>query len=466
MTEHTLIEIQEVVNFSINEPELLWGFNIDSPYNLYKTNKYEVLIAGWILGKKDRVVSIEVISNGNLIQVIPVNYPRPDVAQIYTEASHADTSGFVAQVGVTELPTEVELLIQSVFLDETRLLIGQVKFQKKLPFLEQAKADLERSQTRIQKIKRELEHPHDNYLKPYTGLTCKTSNDSILISNNTENLAPQKTLIKAFADGHFYSPIINTVEIEEAQARIWSDSLEILGVDFNDQNHHVLLSEVLPKYLEDYDYSWEPVDETTFYINNGQFGWCDSRILFGMLRYLEPKRIIEVGSGYTSLLTADVNRRFFKKELEFTCIEPYPREFLLNGVSGISRLIAKKIENLPLSTFSNLQSGDILFIDSSHVSKTGSDVNYLFFEVIPRLPEGVLIHIHDIFLPAEYPKTWILNEGRSWNEQYLVRALLMYTQGFEVVFGSAYSFYKHPELLKKVLQNHLQLGGSLWLRKK
>ena len=416
MTEHTLIEIQEVANFSINEPELLWGFNIDSPYNLYTTDKYEILLSGWILGKKTQVVSIEVISDGNVIQIIPVSYPRPDVAQIYTEASHADTTGFVARVGVNELPTEVELLLQSVFLDETRLSIGKVKFKKKLPFLEQIKQDLERSKTRIQKISVKLE-PHDNHFQPQIGITCKTPNDSIIIPNNTENLAPQKTLIKAFADGHFYSPIINTVELEEAEARIWSDSIEILGVDFNDPNHHILLSEVFPKYLEDYNYSWEPVDETTFYINNGQFGWCDSRILFCMLRHLEPKRIIEIGSGYTSLLTADVNRRFFKKELEFTCIEPYPSKFLLNGVSGISRLIAKKVEDLPLSTFSNLQSGDILFIDSSHVSKTGSDVNYLFFEVIPRLPEGVLIHIHDIFLPAEYPKTWILNEGRSWNEQ-------------------------------------------------
>lgn len=279
-------------------------------------------------------------------------------------------------------------------------------------------------------------------------------------------LPPQKTLIKAFADGHFYSPIVNTVEIEEAEARIWPDFIEILGIDFNDLNHKILLSEVFPKYLTDYDYPLEAVDETTFYVNNGQFGWCDSRILFCMLRHLQPKRMIEIGSGYTSLLTADVNRRFLKQELEFTCIEPYPREFLLKGVSGISFLIPQKVENLPLSAFSNLQRGDILFIDSSHVSKTGSDVNYLFFEVIPRLSEGVLIHIHDIFLPAEYPKEWIIHEGRSWNEQYLVRALLMYTQGFEVLFGSAYAFYKHPELLKKVLQNHLQLGGSLWLRKK
>lgn len=271
---------------------------------------------------------------------------------------------------------------------------------------------------------------------------------------------------KAFTDGHFYSPIPNIRDLQKNEAKIWSNSFDVLGIDFNDASHCNLLFYVFPKYIEEYDYPLEASNEITYYINNGQFGWCDSRILFCMLRHLQPKRMIEIGSGYTSLLTADVNRRFLKQELEFTCIEPYPRDFLLKGVSGINYLITQKVEDLPLSTFSNLQRGDILFIDSSHVSKTGSDVNYLFFEVIPRLSEGVLIHIHDIFLPAEYPREWIINEGRSWNEQYLVRALLMYTHGFEVLFGSAYAFYKHPELLKKVLQNHLQLGGSLWLRKK
>jgi SAM-dependent methyltransferase len=180
MTEHTLIQIQEVVKFPSNDPELLWGLNIDNPNTSYKTDKYEVLLSGWILGKKTQVVSIEVISNDRVIQTIPVNYPRPDVAQTYTEASHADTSGFWAQVGANELPTEVELLLQALFSDQSRLPIAVVKFQKKLPFLEQVKADLERSQTRLKQIQTEGEQSQSNYLKSQPGITYKKPNDSIL----------------------------------------------------------------------------------------------------------------------------------------------------------------------------------------------------------------------------------------------------------------------------------------------
>lgn len=174
MIEHTLIQIQEVIKFPPNDPELLWGFNIDTPNNLYKTDKYEVLISGWVLGKKTQVVSIEVINNGSVIQAIPVNHPRPDVSQTYTEAFHAGSSGFVAQVGVSELSKEVELLIQALFSDQTRLLIGKVKFQKKLPFLEQVKADLEISKTRLQQIQIELEHPQHNHFTPQPGISNKT----------------------------------------------------------------------------------------------------------------------------------------------------------------------------------------------------------------------------------------------------------------------------------------------------
>ncbi|MEG4441140.1 class I SAM-dependent methyltransferase [Microcoleus sp. AT9_B5] len=180
MTEHTLIQIQEVVNLPQNDPELLWGFNIDTPNTSYKTDKYEVLFAGWILGKKAQVVSIEVISSNNVIHTIAVDKPRPDVAQTYTQASHAGTSGFWEKVGISELPTEVELLIQAVFSDRSRLPISMVKFQKKLPFLEQVKADLARSQTRLKQIQTELDRPQPNYFKPQLSATDQKQNDSIL----------------------------------------------------------------------------------------------------------------------------------------------------------------------------------------------------------------------------------------------------------------------------------------------
>jgi hypothetical protein len=121
-----------------------------------------------------------------------------------------------------------------------------------------------------------------------------------------------------------------------------------------------------------------------------------------------------------------------------------------------------------LEFFDQLSSNDVLFIDSSHVSKTGSDVNYLYFEVLPRLKKGVKIHIHDIFLPNDYLKDWVLNEKRSWNEQYLLRALLMYSTAFQVVFGCSYADEKMPELVKHGLADPEERsfgGGSFWIEK-
>jgi hypothetical protein len=123
---------------------------------------------------------------------------------------------------------------------------------------------------------------------------------------------------------------------------------------------------------------------------------------------------------------------------------------------------------VPLGIFEALESGDILFIDSSHVSKTGSDVNYLYFEVLPRLKPGVKIHIHDIFLPHEYLKEWVLGECRSWNEQYLLRALLMYSSAFSVVFGCAYAMATMADKVKAALSHpkgHAFGGGSFWMEK-
>ena len=206
MTEHTFIQIQEVVKLPQNDPELLHGFNLDTPNTSYKTDKYEVLFAGWILGKKDQVVSIEVISSNKVIQTIAVDKPRPDVAQIYTEASHAGISGFWGKVGMSELPTEVELLIQAVFSDQSRLPINMVKFQKKLPFLEQVKADLARSQTRLKQFKIELDRPQPNYFKPQISDTDQKQNDSILkyasdLSDQEWFEAIVKSVDNPFVDG-------------------------------------------------------------------------------------------------------------------------------------------------------------------------------------------------------------------------------------------------------------------------
>lgn len=278
----------------------------------------------------------------------------------------------------------------------------------------------------------------------------------------------EEIIRKAFPDGHFYSPIVDTGETLRDELRIWPVNPEILGINFNDPEQQRWLSEIVPRHLAAYDYQDSPTIDTLpydFYTKNTQFSGLDARMLFVFLIHLQPQRIIEVGSGFSSLLIADVNRRFLGGKLDFSCIEPYPRNFLQNGVPGVTRLIQRKVQEIMPSEFSRLENGDILFIDSSHVAKTGSDVNHLYFEILPRLAVGVIIHIHDIFFPHDYPKEWVVSEGRNWNEQYLVRALLMYSGGFEVLFGCAYVQTRFPDLLTRTFDGNSYGGGSLWLRK-
>jgi predicted O-methyltransferase YrrM len=273
-----------------------------------------------------------------------------------------------------------------------------------------------------------------------------------------------------FPDGHFYSPVVDPDSLIVEQ--IWPQRPEILGIDFDDASHLQILQQEFPRFIDAFDYVEQAPSEDAaldrFYVQNSQFSWLDARALFVLLRAWRPRRIIEVGSGYSSLLMADVNQRFLDGACEVTCIEPYPRPFLFSNIPGLSQVIEQKVEQVPLTLFEQLQPGDILFIDSSHVAKTGSDVNYLFFEVLPRLKPGVRVHIHDIFFPHDYPSDWVLGENRSWNEQYVLRALLMHSNAFKIIFGCSYAFYRFPEEVKRALDlasGNAYAGGSLWIER-
>jgi hypothetical protein len=273
-----------------------------------------------------------------------------------------------------------------------------------------------------------------------------------------------------FDPGHFYSPIVDPATLLDKEARLWPEVPVCVGIDFNDDSQRLHL-EAIRQHSHACDYPDQfdaTADPPRFSHNNDQFGWLDSRALFGLLNHYKPKNLIEVGGGYSSLLIGDVNARLLDNTINFISIEPYPRDFLAKGFNGLTRLIQQKVEEVPLAVFDVLDDGDILFIDSSHVAKTGSDVNYLLFEILPRLRKGVIIHVHDIYLPFEYPREWVIDENRSWNEQYVLRALLMHSTAFKVVFGSYYAFMKFPAEVASALalpDGQAFGGGSLWLRK-
>ena len=191
-----------------------------------------------------------------------------------------------------------------------------------------------------------------------------------------------------------------------------------------------------------------------------------------MLRILNPNRLIEIGSGYSSAVTLDTNEYYLENKLHISFIEPHPERLnmLLKSEDNIE-LHVKELQDISLDFFKQLSEGDILFIDSSHVSKVGSDVNYLLFEILPQLNKVVYIHFHDIFYPFEYPKDWIINKGFIWNELYILRAFLQNNPNYSIQFFQDMLLYKYSDIFMKnwptniPVYSSLPYGASIWLKK-
>jgi hypothetical protein len=152
---------------------------------------------------------------------------------------------------------------------------------------------------------------------------------------------------------------------------------------------------------------------------NGMFSYSDAISLFGMLLELRPRHLIEVGSGYSSCVSMDTNDLFLNRSMQMKFIEPFPQRLfsILPPEDSYRGCVERvRLQKVPLEWFTTLEAGDILFIDSSHVGKLGSDVNHYFFRIFPPLASGVYVHMHDVFYPFEYPSSWILEQNRSWNE--------------------------------------------------
>jgi len=265
----------------------------------------------------------------------------------------------------------------------------------------------------------------------------------------------------------FDSPLVDPQEASGDERRIWkAHRTEMPGVDMRPEFQLALLGK-LNALAKDFDYPQTVQDRRKpyeFYQDNGLFEGLDARMLFCLSRYFRPRRIVEVGGGFSSLLAANINRRYFESRTAVISIDPHPSPTVLAGVPGLSKVLPFRVQQVPLRLFEALRKNDVLFIDSSHISKTGSDVNFMCLEVLPRLTPGVLIHFHDIFLPGEYPKEWVLERGYSWNEQYLVHALLIDSVGFEIVFASLFASTQFPDKIREVFGDSYT-GGSLWLRR-
>jgi Methyltransferase domain len=268
---------------------------------------------------------------------------------------------------------------------------------------------------------------------------------------------------------HFYSPVPDTRELAPA---IWETHSEMVGVDLGEDAQLALLGEFSDRYGAEYSSfpSEAPADPTRYFVNNGMFASVDGEMLYAFVRWLHPRRIIEAGSGFSTRLIAQAlqaNEVDGAGSCEYTVCDPFPGSAMKEGVTRVSRLVERRVQELPLSEFVALGENDILFIDSSHVLKIGSDVQYLFLEVIPRLAPGVVVHVHDIFLPAEYPRQWVMNDHHFWNEQYLLQAFLAFNRSWDVLWAGSFMHLKHSDRLAKAFPSYgpTRHPGSFWMRR-
>ena len=206
-------------------------------------------------------------------------------------------------------------------------------------------------------------------------------------------------------------------------------------------------------------------------MGNGAFEAVDAEVLHTFVRHYRPRQMIEVGGGNSTLVSARACQMNAADghESQLVTVEPYPSELLKGGVPGLDDLIVGQLEDVDLGLFDQLGRDDILFIDSTHVVRIGGDVNRLFFDILPRLAEGVLVHFHDIYLPEEYPKTFVLDSHWFWTEQYLLRAFLMHNSDWEILWAGNWMRLSHPDRLARTIESfepERTIPASFWIRKR
>lgn len=289
---------------------------------------------------------------------------------------------------------------------------------------------------------------------------------------------PQERVKNAFARydvhylrQHYYLPIPDEVDMS------FTRNSELVGMGLDADKAFEFMQTVMQPYKAEFNAFpiHETQDVTQFYLVNGSFMAIDGNAYYGIIRHFKPRRVIEIGSGNSTLLAAAAIRQNVAEGAHQTAlisIEPYPMPKLRENIPEITELIVKRVQEVDLSVFEALQENDVLFIDSSHVLKSGNDVWWEFCEILPRLKPGVLVHVHDISLPQPYPMVYY-EQGLYWNEQYLLQAFLTYNHRFEVLWPGNYMMVHHPQKTQDAFSPEYQhmrekypLSGpsSFWMR--
>lgn len=255
---------------------------------------------------------------------------------------------------------------------------------------------------------------------------------------------------------HYYWPV---PDFRELEARQWPADEDPIGLDLGYDRQLEFLTTIVPQYSPEWESDSAPFFNVSYNYNNGFFETVDAEIAYTLVRHYKPRRIVEVGGGYSSRVMAaalDLNSKLDGVHGELVTIDPFPDRFPKKALSDRVHLIAQTIQKVDLDVFLSLRSGDFLFLDSSHVVGIGSDVVREYLEILPRVADGVLVHAHDIFIPADYPREAVLHNLAFWSEQYLLQALLMFNPRFEVIWGSSAMQSREPTALEKAFPHWKQ----------
>jgi hypothetical protein len=270
--------------------------------------------------------------------------------------------------------------------------------------------------------------------------------------------------------GHFYSPLPSITDVRANAATIFRTDVDLdSSINLHDAEQVELLRS-LADIIKTLSFPNTKTADRRYYANNHFFGLGSAYLTAAMILHLRPKRIIEVGSGFSSAMMLDINEQQRDGAVKHTFVEPYPdrlREQLNPGDLERHRLLQKPVQDVPLAEFQQLEANDVLFVDSSHVSKVGSDLNHILFNVLPALRPGVVVHFHDIYWPFEYPREWIVDSKRAWNECYILRAFMQYNDAFEIMLYPQYLRHKHATLMRELWPTWWEEPGSaLWIRRR
>jgi hypothetical protein len=271
-----------------------------------------------------------------------------------------------------------------------------------------------------------------------------------------------------FVPRNYYSPI---PDLSLLPGDIWRRRSDLCGVELDPGAGIEFLERELAPFIDELDIQVEdPGRPGVFFLRNTCFESVDAELLYSMIRSARPRQVLELGSGYTTLLINMAVRRNAEEGMptQHQTYDPYPHEQILGAnVPEPTRLEAVSATEVPLAVFTQLEAGDVLFVDTTHTVKLGGDVNFIMLDVLPRLKTGVLVHFHDIFLPWEYPQRWFEEMQYYWAEQYLLQAFLAFNEHFEVLVPAHAISRAYPDRLARIVPSFQSgvMPGSFWLRR-